>query len=135
MSLTKEKIELAVKEWQNRLNLNHWTVKIRWDLIPDDPDNGASIYMIDGRDYASVRFEHNIFDEPVDVINQWIAHELIHIHLNELYDRPYKMLDRDKEEVNMLLNYLHDEIEHVTDRIATAFANAMPLPKSLQGDE
>lgn len=132
MKVTREKIESAVKEWQNRLNLNHWIVRVRWDLLPSGEDAGAAVFIIEGRDYASIRFEHNILDEAPEVINQWIAHELIHIHVYELYNKPYIMLNRELGEAKMVLNFLHDEIEKVVDRLATAFAKEMPLPASLQ---
>jgi uncharacterized protein (UPF0212 family) len=129
---TREQIEQAITEWLTRLNLNHFVVKVKWDDTPDDKDIGACIHVIDGRDYATIRFEHNIFNVDADEINNDIAHELLHIHLTRLYDMPYKMLDVDNGEMKMLLNYLRDEIEHVTDRLATALCRAMPLPKSLQ---
>jgi hypothetical protein len=133
--LTRENIEDAVKEWQNRLNLGHWTIRVRWDRIPDEPDAGAAVKVVDGQDYATICFEHNIFEEDVDTINHWVAHELTHAHLNNLYDVVYQMMDRDSAEGKMILNFMYKEIEHIVDRISLAYAKTMPLPDSLKGHE
>jgi hypothetical protein len=130
--LTREQIEEAVKEWQQRLNLSHWTVVVRWDLVPANPDNGAEVHVVEGRDWANVRFEHNILSESPESVNHWIAHELTHLHTDYIYRNVYKMMDRDEGEVRMLLNFLHMELECVTDRISMAMAKSMPLAKSLQ---
>lgn len=133
--LTKKQIEEAIIEWQKRLNILHWTINVQWELIPSDNDAMAQIFIVEGSDWANVRFEHNVLNRDAETVNQWIAHELTHIHLHDLYDIPWRMLDKDNGEVKMVLNFLHNEIEHVVDRLSLAFARAMPLPECLVGGD
>ena len=129
--LTQAQIEIAIVEWQKRLNLLHWEINAIWDEVPNSQDSVAVINIIEGRDIANIRFTHNILDYEVKKVNHAIAHELLHVHLYYLYHIPYKMMDDENGEVKMLLNFMHTEIEKVTDRVSAAFTNSMPLPESL----
>lgn len=134
MKLTKQKVTSAVKEWQKRLNLSHWDIIINWDIAPDIEDAQAMINIIEGRDSAIIRFADYFFDLSIDEVNNSIAHELIHIHLNDIYMAHYNQTDNSKRSRDSIMQVSYN-IEKATDRLATALCKITPLPRALQDVE
>jgi len=127
--MTRQQIESAVSSWQQKLNLSHWTIVVRWDYV-SDADAGAQINIVDGRDLAHISFMYGITEEDPTTVNHYIAHELLHMHLNDIYCTPEKMLDGDNP---MLLRFLHNEVEKVVDRLAVVVSRGY-MPDSLKED-
>ena len=82
--MTREHLELIVREWQRRLNIPHWRVTIDWDE-PANENNYAEITRT-GALYegARMRLEPGYETWPLELANELIAHELMHAVMFDL---------------------------------------------------
>lgn len=76
----REYVEYVLREWQIRLNLAHWNIKIKWDeLIPEDQKAEAEITMADDYESATLRLSDTYETWSEHWTNGTIVHELMHV--------------------------------------------------------
>jgi hypothetical protein len=84
--MTRENIEVIVREWQRRLNIPHWRIVINWDK-PLDPAEAWAEIAREGNDQyeaAELRFAENATSWNAQLANEIIVHELMHILVSDL---------------------------------------------------
>jgi hypothetical protein len=129
--MTKEQIQKAVDEWQKRLRLQHWTIAINWDKATDNTV-AAMIDPIKGRYWANMYFCDDWDTIEPERMNNFIAHELVHLHLNEIYNKANEIVSNCSYELKEnLKKMLRQEIELATDALSTAISKALPVIESL----
>lgn len=85
--MTKDEVERIVTEWQARLGLSHWDIRVVWDKEVEEGCE-ASIKVSDDYEQASIRIQQ-IPDEKTGAphyegwtdryANETIVHELLHV--------------------------------------------------------
>ena len=139
--MKKGTIESMVRGWQEKLRLTNWVIVVRWDVYPSCEDAAAQINKIDGRYYASIRFCKDILEyDDVEEISLYVCHELMHLHLNQIWHTVETLL-KDKagsvlsdefiDDINRLMNR---DVEHATDALSTAFAHAIRYSEAGEND-
>jgi len=129
--MTKEDIQEAIEEWQKRLNLKHWTVEIS-DEIPKDINALAETHPVEGRYFATIRFDKEFYDCTPKEKSNTIVHELIHLPQNRLMQTLSYLTRNTSEDTKRAINDLIDlESEFITDWLAGILSDAFPIPKSL----
>ncbi len=79
--MTQQEIESLFREWQTRLKLNHWNIRVMWQTVwaaPNDPiaeSEPDSMY-----DYAKVRLDTELEHRTRDFVEKTLIHELLHLH-------------------------------------------------------
>ena len=134
MSYTHEQIEQAIAEWQKRLGLERWQIRVRWQ---DEIDDGilAQVTPNTQRYAALLELTEEICSRPAAAISEYAAHEMLHLCTCGLYQTGRMLLSNAGTELQTAGNdVLHREWELATDALAVALAQAMPLPESLRDD-
>lgn len=81
--LTRDDIETIIREWQTRLNLSHWRIKIDWESAPPeeaDADFDASEWY----DTATIRIRKDYETWDRREANVTVVHELIHCTMRDM---------------------------------------------------
>lgn len=76
--MTKKQLERVVREWQHRLGLGLWELRIDWDRQLENSDAWAEIKVHDTYDQATVRFESALLSQPDRLVTVTVIHELLH---------------------------------------------------------
>lgn len=132
MKYTKEQIEQAIIEWQKRLRLQHWTLKITYGDLKNE-NNLAEVQTICTRYFATIRIGLDLLEEDPKEVSMAIAHELLHLHTDHL-DHDINEMSRGcsndlKDAINIVM---YNGIERTTDALAIAISEMMPIPESLK---
>lgn len=124
--LTKEQIENCIEEAKVYLRLTHWTTKIDWEDTASCEDEGAlaMVYVTEGRYFATIAFCKGIFEMDSKEVSMIITHELLHLHSDAVYKNPRRLIGRCSGDLqDAVATVMRDDIEHMTDALAFAFAN------------
>ena len=78
MSYTHEQIEQAIAEWRQRLGLERWQIRVRWQ---DEIDDGilAQVTPNTQRYAALLELTEEICSRPAAAISEYAAHEMLHL--------------------------------------------------------
>lgn len=109
--MTREEIERIVSVWQERLGLSHWDIKVNWK-VSVERDGDAEIRCAEDYPQASIRFQHNQYDEP-DPENNFPAQD------------SYEKWDAKKANIIIVHELLHC-FEKGPRNVAEAMGNALP---------
>lgn len=81
--LTRSDIEEILGEWQRRLNLSHWRIKIDWEK--DAPEFAeAEFSASDWYDSAEIMIKKGFEEWDRREANITIVHELVHVTLRDM---------------------------------------------------
>lgn len=129
--ISKENILEAIKEWQNRLKLDHWVINLS-DEKPRNDDATAEIIPIDGRYVAEMRISEYFYETTPEDQSNSIVHELLHLpedRIRQTMRCVTKNMSQDmKESVYDLVTM---DIEYFNDWLATRLSTLLPAPDSL----
>lgn len=105
--MTQKQIERLVKDWQKRLRLDHWEIRIDWNSqAASIAENERSNFY----DSAIIRLGTAWPTWSADYAEQTIVHELLHCHDRDL-QQAVKALEGDQ-------TWATHEIEGLVDRLA-----------------
>lgn len=96
MSYTDEEKELLlglINDWQTRLRLSHWVIRVDWDEPSVNEDCGLEVEVVEGRHYAVVRVG-GFFDQPEEERENAVCHELLHCVLADVAHTSLALTDR-----------------------------------------
>lgn len=84
--LSRESLEAIVREWQRRLNIPHWRIVVNWEKALDPAETWAEIDREGNAQYeaAEMRFASNAHSWNVQLANEVIVHELMHMLVSDL---------------------------------------------------
>lgn len=74
--MSRRELARILRVWQNRLNLDHWTVKLTFDAQGDDL---GECVCSDAYDEATVKLNAGYTRWARDEANRTIVHELLHV--------------------------------------------------------
>jgi len=123
--MTKGKVERLVRDWQKRLKLDHWDVKVDWSRSPRE-DCYATTFRRNQYDIAELCFDSEYKTWASDFTEKLIVHELLHLLTRDL-DRVVNDLEEvmHLETFRLLDKRYEHEIEGVVDRLASCFVEAV----------
>lgn len=81
--LTRSDIEDILSEWQRRLNLSHWRIKIEWDKELEDAV--AEFAANDHYDSADIRIAKGFEQWDRREANVTVVHELVHLVMRDIF--------------------------------------------------
>ena len=115
-TIEKESIRL-VRLYKRRLRLNNWIVHVQMNNDPEW-ENMATTTCIDGRDEAIVLVSSKQA-WTLDLLRRTIAHELVHIVMNNLWVLSHEWADTLKSKKQKLNNSQFERaIEEATNHIS-----------------
>lgn len=76
--MTEDGLEQLLREWQVRLRLERWDLRLRFDL-PVADDNEAEIRVHDYYEQASVRISPSFVSWSPEWAEAVVVHELVHV--------------------------------------------------------
>lgn len=112
----------------DQMLLQHWTLRL-WHEGPDT-DAHAQVNIIDGRVFASFRFDNEIFDSDPQDARLHMAHELSHV----LLDANLQMVEHDLKGAladqahTLFIRAFRRQIEITADHLANVIASQLPMP-------
>ena len=117
--MTKREIERLVSDWQKRLKLEHWSIKVDWSRSPRE-DAYATTHRRIKYDIAEIYFDSEYRTWSKDFAEQLVVHELLHLTTRDLDQVIGDLEDLLRLESFKLVEKRYDhEIEGVVDRFAT----------------
>jgi hypothetical protein len=124
-----------VRHMADLMGLCSWLVMMK-PGNPDGDDWGAMANVIHGRQVVNLWFRDGWDAWSADELRQTVCHELLHAHMNPL---AHGILNRMAESIGkpayeQAWAAMEEHLELVVDRIATVWAETLPLPVKATGD-
>lgn len=120
--VTKKFINKVLKEWQEKLNLKHWTIQV---VIKDAEELdgkvlGGSIEILSGRNFARLILTSITLNGGRKTVESTIIHELLHLLSNQIKIHLEVLLGRCSADVlDAVSAIVYDDIENITDSFTT----------------
>lgn len=136
--MTRTELERILAEWQRRLRISDWDIKIRWELRPGqnpdgtgeiDKDADAEIRVHDYHEQASIRLKADWETWDPHFASRVIVHELLHIFEAET-KRPVDQAQNamSKQAFEMLWGWYVAGRERWVEKLAQAIVEMTDLP-------
>jgi hypothetical protein len=131
--ITREQVEDKLTIWQQRLDLLHWDIRLRFDLRPEEEDALVEIVRSEFYDRATIRFSAKwstwTLDGPIGEVghnlDELLLHELAHVYMRDIDFQVMDDLDGvlGREAHALFTDTFHRKREALVDRIARALYN------------
>lgn len=119
-----------VREIADKMGLRDWTIHVRQEPV-DDSDACADIEIIQGRRSAFLRFDSGWSIGKKEELRNTVIHELLHAHTKPMQWVVNSTQDLLGIPVFSVINNAYSDAEEIAiDSIATAWAEALPLPRT-----
>ena len=128
----RAQLKRVIKTWKKRLQLDHYTITIEWDELPEDPDAAATISISEYYDFAEMKFAEGWTLHGIEELNRIVVHELMHILLHEygVAARSIFVTGAISTDLRLLWSdRMNDAEEAVVDRLACRFVELAGVVK------
>jgi hypothetical protein len=134
--LTEQELNDLVAEWQDRLGLQNWDIRVVWgdeaaefwSDVADKEDKHACCWRAKSYDRAKIYFnpEHEKWEQREAAVN--VVHELLHCVLRDIefvIDQFDGLLLRDVDRV--ITDTFQHHVEGAVERLANRFVDLMAV--------
>lgn len=131
---TAEPIQDYVNRIAQAMGLRHWVIEVQ--ASPADEDNLAEVDCVYGQNHARLFVCEKWHTLAPEVQRSTLAHEMMHVHASMWTQMASDTLDPvlKGSKRKIVEAALHLCEEYMVDAVALAWAPALPLPRSVQGE-